>query len=93
MQKNLHTVKKIEDDPRSETKEKDQKMIYKINYTNGDPSEEATDLSAAYAGLQEEFPGCHIEDCGDRWLVWETEEDSLNDDGAKAVAEIRKIEA
>ena len=66
-------------------------MSYKIKYANGD-AQEATDLSAAYAGMQAEFPECHIEECGDRWLVWESEEASRNDDGAKAVAEFRKIE-
>lgn len=64
---------------------------YKIQYRNGDASEEATDLSAAYAGIQAEFPDCHIEQCGDRWLVWATEEESENDDGSKAVAEIRQF--
>ena len=65
---------------------------YKITYRNGDAPEEATDLSAAYAAMQAEFPDCHIEEFGDRWLVWESEEASRNDDGAKAVAEFRKIE-
>lgn len=67
-------------------------MSYKITYANGDAPEEATDLSAAYTAMQLEFPGCHIEACGDRWIVWETEEESQNDDGANAVAEFRKIE-
>lgn len=66
------------------------KNTYKITYANGLTPEVATDLMAAYQGLQEEFPGCHIEECGGRWLVWASEEDSMNDDGARAIAQILK---
>ena len=78
----------LRDEPEAKTKKGDTKMKATIKYANGEAPIECNNLSDAYAGLQEEFPDCHIEQCGDRHLCWESEEESYNDDGSKAVAEI-----
>lgn len=49
----------------------------------------------AVAYVQEQLPGCEmghagdITDGGDRTLVWVDEADAENDDGSRAIAEIR----
>lgn len=66
-----------------------------VSYTNG-RSESYESYDAAVEALTTEYPDAEIghdgdlSDGGDRTLVWESEEDSVNDDGAKAVASIRK---
>lgn len=67
-------------------------MKYQIKYANESTVEETISLSDAYTGLRQEFPGCVIHEVANgRWLVWETEEDSVDDCGADAVAEITLV--
>ncbi len=64
----------------------------KITYSNGTPSdtanttEEALEIIAAAKGV--DAADLITDDSGDRTLVWLSEEDAENDDGAKAVAQI-----
>lgn len=72
-------------------------MMYKINFSNGDSSAIYEDYDKAIEAIRELY-GNDVEighdgdlsDGGDRTLIWENEEDSLNDSGYKAVASIRK---
>lgn len=72
-------------------------MMYKINFSNGDSSAIYEDYDKAIEAIRKLY-GNDVEighdgdlsDGGDRTLIWENEEDSLNDSGYKAVASIRK---
>jgi hypothetical protein len=44
-----------------------------------------------YAWIETRYPEAEVEYFPDRGLVWETEEDSRNDDGANAVAIIHYV--
>lgn len=67
--------------------------MYEINYTDGRTAECET-IDEAIATLEVEYPDLaygHAGDLyegGERTLCWECEADSLNDDGAHAVAAI-----
>lgn len=72
-------------------------MMYKIDFSNGDRSAIYEDYDKAIEAIRELY-GNDVEighdgdlsDGGDRTLIWDNEEDSLNDSGYKAVASIRK---
>ena len=56
-----------------------------IRYSDG-RTVECDTIDEAVAILESE---CEVvEDCGDRWLAWASEEDAENDYGQNAVAEI-----
>jgi hypothetical protein len=71
--------------------------MYKINFSNGDSSAFYADYDTAIEAILEIY-GNDVEighdgdlsDGGDRTLIWDNEEDSLNDSGYKAVASITK---
>lgn len=65
-------------------------MTYRITYSDGRKATTET-LDEAMEILTKEYPSLYTDDSGDRTLCWESEEKSENDDGAKAVAEIREI--
>lgn len=68
---------------------------YTISYTDG-RSDTAESYEAAKAIIEAEYPDAEIghdgdlSDGGDRTLCWADEASSVNDDGARAVASIRK---
>jgi hypothetical protein len=72
--------------------------MYEINYTNGQASEDFPSLDACIDRLTEQYPDLEyghdgdLSNGGDRTLVWANYSDSLNDDGANAVASIRFAE-
>lgn len=69
--------------------------MYKISYTDG-REDSAETYDAAKAIIVGEYPDAEIghdgdlEGFGDRTLCWASEEDSVDDDGANAVASIRR---
>lgn len=68
---------------------------YTINYSNGSKSTGLESYEAAKAEVLAEYPEAEIGHDGDldgfgsRTLCWASEEDSIDDDGARAVATIR----
>lgn len=68
---------------------------YEISYTDG-RTDTVDSYDAAVAIIESEYPGAEIghdgdlSDGGDRTLCWSDEESSVNDDGANAVASIRR---
>jgi hypothetical protein len=71
-------------------------MAYKISWTNGRADDAAESYEEAKALVRAEYPEAEIghdgdlEGFGDRTLCWASEEDSTDDDGARAVCSIRK---
>lgn len=64
---------------------------FRISTTNGNflnGREYASEAEAQEAIRAHYGRDVHIELCGDRWLVWTSEEDSIDDDGARAIASI-----
>lgn len=72
--------------------------MYEIIYTDGSPSTEHAAYEDACAAILAECPDAEIGHDGDltergpRTLCWACEEDSVNDDGAHAVASIYRGE-
>ena len=68
-------------------------MAFEVKFTNGVTDTFET-LDAAKASVHLLYPDAEIghdgdlDDYGDRTLCWENEQDSVNDDGQKAVASI-----
>ena len=68
--------------------------MYIISYTDG-REDTAETYEGAQAAVLARYPDAEIghdgdlDGGGDRTLCWATEEDSVNDDGARAVASIR----
>jgi hypothetical protein len=68
---------------------------YTISWTNGARDEQADSYEAAKAIVLAQYPDAEIghdgdlEGFGDRTLCWATAEDSVDDDGARAVCSIR----
>lgn len=72
-------------------------MSYRIDYASGrEPSSVAT-YDDAVCLLADQWPELAVghdgdlQSGGDRTLVWACEEDSIDDDGARAVATIRRV--
>lgn len=59
-----------------------------ITYANGQASQTAETLTAAKEIILAAHPEAYIESFDDRALCWESEDESQNDDGAKAFAAI-----
>ena len=74
-------------------KTKGETMAFSVNFTSG-KSETFKTLDAAKAHVNRLYPEAEIghagdlEDGGDRTLCWSNEQDSVNDDGQKAIANI-----
>ena len=73
-------------------------MSYRITYADGrDPSDAAT-YDHAIALCADRWPELEyghdgdLTDGGDRTLVWACEADATDDDGARAVATIRRVD-
>ena len=80
-------------------------MEYKVTYTNGNASETHATLADAFRSLLARFPdlsaytddGCRVNEEAPEWhaveriIVWENEDDSEEDDGARAVASISRV--
>ena len=68
-------------------------MSYKITYRDGRIAV-WPEYDDAIADILHDYPDAEIghsgdlEDGGDRTIAWETEEDSINDDGANSIASI-----
>jgi len=68
------------------------KMEYEIRYASGGTRNTHADYQSATAEIHGSWPNAYLHDCGDgRTLVWATEEDSEEDDGSDAVAEINEV--
>lgn len=71
-------------------------MNYRISYTDGAPDDVVPTYAEARTVIDERWPDAEVrhdgdlDGGGDRTLVWATEADSVNDDGARAVASIRR---
>lgn len=71
---------------------------YEIHYSNGRVERDIETYEAAVNRLRAEYPDAEIghsgdlADFGDRTLCWASEEDSVDDDGARAVASIHARE-
>ena len=67
---------------------------YRITYSNGAADLNCDTYAEAVAVLRKEWPAAaighdgDIESGGERTLCWATEADSIDDDGARAVASI-----
>ena len=68
---------------------------YTVQFSDGSTSEMYDTYDEAVDAMEARYPDGEIghsgdlSDGGDRTIIWETEEDSINDDGAHAVASIR----
>jgi hypothetical protein len=73
-------------------------MTFTIRHSNG-RVESAETYAEAVAAVALQYDSCAIghdgdlASGGDRTLVWACEADSVDDDGARAVASIRRVEA
>jgi hypothetical protein len=63
-------------------------MTYQISYTNGRKSSEHDSLESAKAEILATWEDAYFYANDDRVLAWANEQDSDDDDGAKAVASI-----
>lgn len=72
-------------------------MTYEIRYSNGRTERGYETEDDAREAVLEEYPDAEIghpgdlSDGGDRTLCWADEESSVDDDGARAVASIRRV--
>jgi len=64
--------------------------MFEIRYTDG-RTEQYEDYQDAVAEILADNFGAYIEEFEDRTLVWDSEEDSIDDDGAKAIASIWEV--
>jgi len=70
-------------------------MTYRISYADGRPDVECETYGDAIATIESEYGldaeighSGGLDEGGDRTLCWADEESSVNDDGARSVAEI-----
>ena len=69
-------------------------MIYTIRFSNGDRESSYDSYAEAKEAILDRWPLAAIghdgdlEHSGERTLFWETEDDSLDDDGARALGSI-----
>lgn len=63
-------------------------MTATIRFANGDTPIQRDSVTEAIAEVEAMYPGCYCDGPDCRVLVWESEEISRDDDGAKAFAEI-----
>lgn len=74
-------------------------MAYTISYSDGRASTEHETYEAAQDAIRAEWPDAEIghdgdlTSGGDRTLCWACEEDSEDDDGARAVASIYEVQS
>jgi hypothetical protein len=72
-------------------------MRYVVSFAAGRPDKQFPTYAAAVAALTAEWPEAEIGhsgdllDGGDRTLCWPNEKASINDDGLRAVATIRRV--
>jgi hypothetical protein len=76
-------------------------MEVRVTFTNSERAQEHDSIAEAFTALRERWPDLYAvgdggweadettEDIGERILVWETEDESTDDDGARAVASIK----
>ncbi len=64
-------------------------MTTTIKHTDGQTTRHETSAAALFALRSKYGAGIYLHDDGARTLVWASEEDSINDDGRRAVAEVR----
>jgi hypothetical protein len=68
--------------------------MFKITFSNGDSPVSFLEYEECIRFLERKYPDLELghdgdlSDKGDRTLVWENEQDSINDAGANAVASI-----
>jgi hypothetical protein len=73
-------------------------MGYEITYANGADASFVATYEDALCVIADRWPDAEVghdgdlTSGGDRTLVWATEADAVNDDGARAVACIRRVE-
>jgi hypothetical protein len=74
---------------------KEMTMAYEISYSDGRMVTGIETYEAAIEAVRTQYPEAEIghdgdlEGGGDRTLCWASEEDSIDDDGARAIASIR----
>jgi hypothetical protein len=69
---------------------------YTIRYTDGSPSETHDEYTDACQAVLDHCGGDAVYSDPDprgRTLIWATEEDATNDDGARAVASITEVQS
>ena len=73
--------------------------MYEVRYSNGRKVEMLDSYAAALAEVESAYPGMatghsgDLADGGERTLCWASEEDSEDDDGARAVASIHEVQS
>jgi hypothetical protein len=79
---------------RDAARKDDRPMTYAIHHSNGRTETGIVSYAEAVAVVALQYDGCEIghdgdlSSGGDRTLVWASEADSVDDDGARAVASI-----
>lgn len=64
---------------------------YRISYADGSPSDSTATYEEAHNIIRAAYPDAAFAHDGNRTLYWPSEADSIDDDGARAVASITEV--